>query len=139
MDDKSVKQAVSGVEGAEAAGKTAVPVYYSMNLKRGSFDYVSDSSEELLGVKPCELRALGLIGFEGRIHFDDKERLAREYEERRDADLTNTVKYRFLDENGEYRWVRDYRNLVYDEVGGAAAIAGVLFSADDAANYTLEG
>jgi PAS domain S-box-containing protein len=132
MDDKSAKQAVTGVsdvDGTAGAGNVTFPVYYSMNLKSGSFDYVSDSSDEMLGVKSSELRQLGLMGFEERVHFEDRERLAREYEERRDGDMTNTVEYRFRGENGKYRWVRDSRNLVYDECGGPAAIAGVLFSA----------
>ncbi len=107
--------------------KTPDALYYSMNLSSGSFDYVGPGDEGICGLKAGQIKALGLRGFEERIHPDDRNRLAREFaSDIEHEDITPMVEYRLRGENGSYHWFRDNRNVIYADDGSPRAIAGML-------------
>lgn len=107
--------------------KTPDALYYSMNLSTGSFDYAGPGDESICGLKAGQIKALGLRGFEERIHPDDRNRLACEFEsDMEHEDIAPVIEYRLRGENGCYHWFRDSRDVIYADDGSPRAIAGIL-------------
>jgi PAS domain S-box-containing protein len=105
-------------------------VAYKVDLRRGTFSYVSPSVEDLLGYTPAELIALGFKGTCRLIHPEDISAfLASTRELLRDpesASRSATVEYRVRRIDGSYVWASDNRRAVRDEEGTATAIVGTV-------------
>lgn len=109
------------------SAKNPDPVYYSMNLASGDFDYIGPGDEGICGLKTGQIKSLGVRGFEERIHPDDRIRLAREFESNAEhADIAPVIEYRLRGEDGIYHWFRDSRDVIYTADGSPRAIAGML-------------
>jgi len=86
--------------------------------------YVSPNLERILGYSPAEV--LGVRGFwTAHVHPYDRDRFldqAREAFARGATELRRD--YRFLHEDGSYRWLHARTNIEYDEAGAAEALLG---------------
>ncbi len=107
--------------------KNESPIFYSMNLESGNFDYMGPEERDICGLNIKQIKTLGLQGFEERIHPDDRVRLVKEFESNgKYEELTGVIQYRLRHENGSYQWFRDNRDIIYADDGKPRAIAGVL-------------
>mgnify|MGYP006290438731 CR=1 FL=1 len=100
-------------------------LHYVINLETSRYDYVSPSSQSILGFTPDEVKSLGVGGFSARIHSDDKKLVNDNFDCRYlGQDITLHIEYRFLHRDGSCRWLCDDRFVLYDEDGSAIAIIG---------------
>ena len=71
-------------------------VHYALNLDSCEFDYISPSSLTILGFTPDQIRAMGIAGFQQRIHPADRTRMTEELEaSEHPQHLTPQIEYRF--------------------------------------------
>lgn len=101
---------------------------YSLNLQTLSYDYLSPSVEQMLGVTAGELKAGGMRAFTSRLHPDDVEahcaRLERIGLETGDGRYKPVVEYRFLHSAKGYRWMSDSSSLIRDASGKPVTLIG---------------
>ncbi len=110
--------------------KNARDLIYATESTRGSFTYVSPSSESILGFTPEEVLAMGTDGYEERVHPDNRGmhraatgRMTRAQDGgRREPPLD----YRFLHKDGTYRWLSASRTLLRDESARTTTIVGLV-------------
>lgn len=106
-------------------------IHYYLNLQTNNFDRTQCCPDSVLGFNSNDIKNLGLVGFVKRIHSEDVEPLAKEFERNcEDKDLTEEIRYRFMDKNGSYQWVRDNRFVLYHN-NKAKAIIGTIFNITD--------
>jgi PAS domain S-box-containing protein len=108
---------------------TSLDMIYRLNLRTSEYDFVSPACRQVLGYTPEEYMAVGFQGGSEMIHPDDLPglvdnmmRLLNPAEE----PSARTVEYRIKHQELEYRWVSDYRAVVYDEQGAPIAVVGSL-------------
>jgi PAS domain S-box-containing protein len=108
--------------------ENSVDMIYRLNLQTGCYDYVSPSSEKVLGLKPEEFTALRIDDLVSAVHPDDVEGLRENINNfifsagRKCSSADYRVKHRELG----YRWVNDNRSLVNGDGDLPVAIVGVL-------------
>ncbi|OGD72088.1 MAG: hypothetical protein A2Y64_09050 [Candidatus Coatesbacteria bacterium RBG_13_66_14] len=110
--------------------ENTLDLFYRVNLQDESYVYLSPAMEKVLGYtaeKFIEMAKTGEVA--KRIHPDDMAMLLADAEKLRDngrGALENPViEYRLRHRDGEYRWLSDARQVVFDETGKATAIVGV--------------
>ncbi len=127
------KQAEEAVRESERKFRSvlehSVDVIYQLNLKTGTYDYVSPSSIEALGYSPEELIAFGFEKATSVIHPDDVEMVREHFNKltkRTTADDTAppTIEYRVKHRKSGYRWMSDTSSVLCDEKNGPIAITG---------------
>jgi PAS domain S-box-containing protein len=107
----------------------SVDVIYQLNLKTGTYDYVSPSSVEALGYSPEELIALGFEKATSVIHPDDVEMIREHFNKlmkRAAADDKGPpiIEYRVKHRKLGYRWMSDTSSVLCDEQKVPIAIIG---------------
>lgn len=83
----------------------------------GNFLYVSPSCRELLGYDPEELTGRGGLEI---IHPEDQAAVRESLRRILAEPVTDTISWRALRKNGEYRWVETTSKVVRDPVNGEA-------------------
>jgi PAS domain S-box-containing protein len=127
---KQAEEAVRESEGKfRSVLEHSVDVIYQLNLKTGTYDYVSPSSMEALGYSPEELITLGFEKASSVIYPDDKEMILEHFNKlikRSAADDTEppTIEYRIQHRKLGYRWMSDTSSVLYDDNNGPIAIIG---------------
>jgi len=98
-------------------------IAYKLNFDEKTYEYVSPSSLQVLGMSPKELIQLAIEGFYDRVHPDDRDRL-REHRRSRSlwtaasrTDIPPVIEYRFCHKDESYRWVAETAGIVRNEKG----------------------
>ncbi len=102
---------------------------YRLDLRTGTYDYVSPSICRVLGFTPKELVAMGFQGVARRVHPKDRQRVRLSLGSLRDHTAQRggePREYRCRHKNGEYRWLSDSRALIRDRDGRPVAIVGTV-------------
>ncbi|MCK5146950.1 PAS domain S-box protein [bacterium] len=103
---------------------------YKLNLITGTYEYLSPTSEKLMGFTPDEIIGMGFKEVEKRFHPEDRERYNNHFNKVLNKsfldakDIVNTIEYRWKRGDGEYRWYSDNRNLIYENSDSPVAIVG---------------
>ncbi len=99
---------------------------YSLNLRTGTYDYLSPALTTLTGFERSEFLALGAEGIAQRFHPADREQYENHFNEItvQTGDLIPVIEYRWKNKDGQYRWYSDSRTLIRDETGNPVAITG---------------
>jgi len=107
----------------------SVDMIYRVNLRTSEYDFVSRACEQVLGYTPEEYMALGFNNTPGLVHPDDLGDLSQDVIRlltQSGEPSARTVEYRVKHRQLGYRWVSDYRSVVYDEEGTQVAVVGSL-------------
>lgn len=102
---------------------------YRLNLRNGTYAFLSRSAQTITGFSRAELLRMGIEGFWARIHPTDR----GQFLERTETLLAGhagqqdeVLEFRFRHASGEYRWLSDSRLVVREDRGVAIALAGSL-------------
>ena len=96
---------------------SSLDVVYRVNLETGEYEYISPSSEQVLGYTPEELAALTQPeAARAMIHPDDLPAF-RDASARSERLGWAQAEWRQLTKNGEYRWLSTYTTVTKDEAG----------------------
>jgi PAS domain S-box-containing protein len=110
--------------------ENSVDMIYRLNLQSGTYDYLSPSSERVLGYTPEEFIALGFENAGSLIHPDDLEMLSVNIleliEHGPEKTTTGPIEYRINHKQLGYRWVSDNRSVIYDDTNTPVAVGGIL-------------
>jgi PAS domain S-box-containing protein len=102
-------------------------VHYALNLESSEFDYISPSSLTILGFTPEQIRAMGIAGFQQRIHPADRNRMIEELEaSEHPQHLAPQIEYRFQHKNGSSRYMHEVRSIVNDDNRQPVTIVGTI-------------
>ncbi len=110
--------------------ENSVDMIYRLNLQSGTYDYLSPSSEIVLGYTPEEFIALGFENAGALVHPDDLEMLSENIleliEHGPEQTKAGPVEYRMNHRHLGYRWVSDNRSIIYDDRNMPVAAIGIL-------------
>jgi PAS domain S-box-containing protein len=96
--------------------ENALDAAYRRDLQTDTYDYLSPRVREVLGIDPDVMRTMPVADFVDRMHPDDRPRIFQAIEDGvRSAH--GRVEYRFLDDDGEYRWLADHFTVQSDADG----------------------
>jgi PAS domain S-box-containing protein len=98
---------------------------YRRDLQADAYDYVAPSMDQVLGVSPERLAAMGVDEVLERIHPDDRERVTAAMAEGMEVGK-GRIEYRFLGDDGRYRWLADHFTVQKDGAGRPAFRTGVV-------------
>ncbi|MCX5995819.1 MAG: PAS domain S-box protein, partial [Chloroflexi bacterium] len=106
----------------------SIDVIYQVNLKTGTYDYVSPSSNRASGYTPEELIGFGFEKSVSLVHPDDRVK-TREHFDKLVAgavkeDELAAIEYRVNHKTLGYRWMSDTSLVLHDESGAPMAIIG---------------
>ncbi|MCJ7523291.1 MAG: PAS domain S-box protein, partial [Dehalococcoidia bacterium] len=110
--------------------ENSVDMIYRLNLQSGTYDYLSPSSEIVLGYTPEEFIASGFENASTLVHPDDLETLSQNIleliERAPEQTATGPIEYRMNHKQLGYRWVSDNRSIIYDDRNMPVAAIGIL-------------
>jgi len=89
---------------------------YQLNLRTGSYDFVSPSVADVLGYSPEEFVHMDPVAAMGIIHPDDRALVTAALDEL-DRTGSTGAEYRLQRKDGEYRWVSNSLSLIRDPAG----------------------
>jgi PAS domain S-box-containing protein len=89
---------------------------YRVILKTGRFEYVSPSSEEILGYSPDELKAMNVTEIQALIHPDDLPAFRAAIRKLKDTGKAE-ITYRHGTKNGDYIWLSNRMCIIKDSDG----------------------
>ncbi|MCJ7522189.1 MAG: PAS domain-containing protein, partial [Dehalococcoidia bacterium] len=99
----------------------SIDMVYRLSFITSQYDYVSPSSEQLLGYSPEEFKALGIEHAAFQIHPDDLDKLSANIIDligrSKQENAASTVEYRVKHDKLGYRWVSDNRSVVFGDEG----------------------
>ena len=106
----------------------SLDMVYRLNLQTGRYDYVSPSTERILGYSPEEFVAFTIEKGRSLAHPDDLQRLDENVIELITSKMgtASSIEYRIRHKELGYRWVSDNRSVVYDDAGNPVAVVGNL-------------
>jgi PAS domain S-box-containing protein len=103
---------------------------YRLNFDKGRYDYISPSSQQLLGYTPEEFIELGVEHAASLLHPDDRDnvsiKIIRLMEPSNQRDMVSTIEYRIKHRELGYRWVADNISVIQNEANVPAAVVGNL-------------
>jgi len=112
----------------QEALENSLDILYRLNIKTGTYDYVSQSAERILGYTPVEIIKMGVEGMRRLAHPDDLKVMGGHRQSLINSspgeDNSCTVEYRILCRDGQYRWLSDSHTLVRDSNGVPKFIMG---------------
>ena len=99
---------------------------YKRNLLTNKYDYLSPVIERITGYTPFEMDTLPFETFKGLIHPDDilktDHLLTMALADR--SRKVNQIDYRFRQKNGQYLWLQDRYNVLWDDQNRPMALIG---------------
>jgi|GEM_PF-741826 len=101
---------------------------HRLDLRTGTYDFLSPAMETLTGFNNKELVEMGRDGFRERVHPDDRAAY-REYMhgvEMQPDQVPPPVEFRWQRKGGEWRWFSDNEHGVADEQGNVVAMVSVV-------------
>ena len=105
----------------------SVTTIYNLNLKTGTYDYLSPAVEDMYGFPAEEFISGGLESAISRFHPDDYKKIEDHLEgllSKKVKDFKSTVEYRFDHPKRGYRWISDTRTVIFDENGEPKSLIG---------------
>ncbi len=103
-------------------------VIYRFSLVTGQFEYVSPSIQNVTRLSGAELEGWSWQELLDRIHPDDQAAVAATFQRLQgspaDPEASHTSEYRFLNGDGEYRWMSNSYTIVRDAEGRPVASVG---------------
>ncbi len=106
----------------------SVDLIYSLNLQTGRYEYVSPSSEKILGYTPEEVMQRSLEETRAAMHPDDLQKMDENVIEllASKGATGSSIQYRMKHKELGYRWVSDSRSVIYDETNSPVLLVGIL-------------
>ncbi|BBO82205.1 hypothetical protein DSCO28_27710 [Desulfosarcina ovata subsp. sediminis] len=105
-------------------------ILFKRNLRQGTYDYVSDSVQDLLGISPKEIYEMGFSGVQALVHPDDRIRFTALNSQLMtcsdEACAGIGSLYRVRGKQGNYLWFSDKRAIVRDSDGRPVSVLGNL-------------
>jgi PAS domain S-box-containing protein len=112
---------------------------YQMNMRDGSYDYISPSVKDLLGYDPEEFMKGGSQFVLEKIHPDDVGMMKRELEKlfSNDSDemIARDNEFRILTKDGTYKWLNDRRSLISNKDNQPIALIGNVMDVSERKEY----
>lgn len=105
--------------------------YRCLNDHDWTIQLVSQGSEALIGYRPDELEGSRVVSFASLVHPEDKARLEHEVETAIDQRRPYQIVYRNRHRNGDYRWVWEQGQAVFDDVGDVVCLEGFITDVTD--------
>lgn len=103
---------------------------YEFNIKKDLYDYISPSSEKILGYTSKEMMSFTLKQIEQLIHPEDNDRwnqhLKMIINNQNKKDTIQSIEYRIKHKIFGYRWINDTCSGVFDEKNKPIAIIGTI-------------
>jgi PAS domain S-box-containing protein len=111
----------------------SLDMIYSLNLQTGRYEYVSPSSEKILGYTPEEVTGHSLEESRATIHPEDRQSLDENILEliASKGATASRVQYRVKHKELGYRWVSDSRSVIHDEGNMPVSIVGSMRDIDE--------
>jgi len=99
---------------------------YKLNLLTNKYDYLSPVFERITGYTPYEMDTFPLETVKGLIHQDDipKTDHLRTMALSDHSRKVNQIDYRFRQKNGQYLWLQDRFNVLWDDHNRPIALIG---------------
>ncbi|MEO6722310.1 MAG: PAS domain S-box protein [Ferruginibacter sp.] len=91
---------------------------------KGNYNYVSSSSEAILGISPEEFFGKNVFDF---IHHEDRERVHDSFAQLQDIKTMKVAPFRFLNKDGNYLWLETVITNLKDE----PAVNGIVVNSRD--------
>lgn len=110
--------------------ENSLDVAYRRNIQLDCYDYMSPAVEQVLGFTREQMNTMSFADVVGRIHPEDRPFIQAEMEK---ADVLGKGKlvYRFLNKQGEYRWIADNITVTKDLDGVPEFRTGILRDISD--------
>ncbi len=107
---------------------TSLDISYKLNLKTGTYDYLSPSVERLMGFTIEEFIDLGFEKISKRFHPEDSMRYSEHFDNliahKVEDEIEATIEYRWKHKDGEYRWYQDSRRAIFEDNKIPTAVIG---------------
>jgi PAS domain S-box-containing protein len=94
----------------------SMDLVYRLNLQTGRYEYMSPTSETVIGWSPDEIMAEDFATSLSRIHPDDLPRVRAALASLEDNGI-GEVEYRRRTRSGDYRWLSNHMSLTKDSAG----------------------
>jgi len=109
--------------------ENSLDMIYQLNLKKGTYEYVSPFSLKVIGYSPQEMTSFGLEQMEELIHPEDRDQVKQHLRVQIDAqkkpdNAVRAIEYRIKHKTLGYRWVSDTCSTIYDEKNEPIAFVG---------------
>ncbi len=105
-------------------------IAYELNIRSGTYEYISPAAETGLGYSPERMMAGGSRFVLDLMHPDDRALFEQELQRLRQTDADEAfrpeVEFRVLSSEGRYVWVNNRRTLMRDDSGAPVAIIGTV-------------
>jgi PAS domain S-box-containing protein len=98
---------------------------YRMSLPEGEYEYVSPSSERIMGYTPEDIYNTPML-VRKIIHPDWVDYFQKEWEKLLKGDMAPFYEYQIIDKNGNKKWVNQRNSLIKDKEGHPKYIQGIL-------------
>lgn len=105
--------------------------YRCLNDSDWTIQLASQGAEALIGYRPDELEGSRLVSFASLVHPEDKPRLKQEVEASIRQRRPYQIVYRNRHRNGDYRWVWEQGQAVFDDLGEVACLEGFITDVTD--------
>ncbi|NQU43529.1 PAS domain S-box protein, partial [bacterium] len=93
-----------------------------------NYDYLSPTIQDVTGFSPEEIISHGFVWMRGRLHPEDREWLDREVDDALAPEPGKSaheeLRFRWMHQDGKYRWIDEHRKILRDDVGRALATVG---------------
>jgi PAS domain S-box-containing protein len=114
-------------------------IIYQLNLRNGSYDYMSPSIRDILGYEPDEMLNGGSELVLEKIHPDDNERIQKALEMLLSEDINGMIdqdhEFRMMTKDGTYKWLNDRRSMITNKNGEPIAIVGNIIDVTERKEY----
>jgi len=108
----------------------SLDILYKMNLKKKSFEYISPSTQTILGIPPDEILTATVTAIIDRIHPDDRPAIIKRFQEQcvyqAKKDKHQPFEFRFQKKNKEYCWMSNTSIVLFDSQHRPQAIIGTI-------------
>lgn len=105
--------------------------YRCLNDHDWTIQLVSQGAEALIGYRPDELEGSRVVSFASLVHPEDRARLEHEVATAIDQRRPYQIVYRNRHRNGDYRWVWEQGQAVFDDVGDVVCLEGFITDVTD--------
>ncbi len=129
---KNEKLIINSRQKIESLVNTIDGIVWECEIDTFSFTFISKKVEQILGYSAEEWMNSNDF-WQNHIHPADKDRVIEYFLSDKDEKYNNDIEYRMIAKNGEYVWLRDMVNVVF-ESGKAAYFRGIMIDITKAKN-----
>ncbi|MFO7678021.1 MAG: PAS domain S-box protein [Thermoplasmatota archaeon] len=110
--------------------ENSIDMIYQINIKKGTYEYVSPSSKKVLGYTPEEIHKFGIAKMIRLIHPDESPSINKINKDitqnKKDKESIQSLEYRFNHKKIGYRWISDIRSIIYNQNNEPESIIGTI-------------